>query len=204
MWLDPIDVAPGGAQPLCPQHAARLSPPRGWVVLDRRDSQASLLTVSPPVLEQAGRRGVTRRRFPRRWGQFDEPRLEFVGPDQANEPEHELEPEPVSAPPEAEAVVVTWEPEPLVPAPSEPASELATEPEPEPELEPEPEPDPEPELEPEPEPAPEPAPAQELTKLLKPKGRLLSRAFDLTGDQRSVLTEAGRAVPPDEERSADR
>jgi hypothetical protein len=146
------------------------------VVLDRRDSQASLMTISPPLVEQAGRRGVARRRFPRRWGQFDEPRLEFVGPDVgdpvADEPTTEI-PEPAEA--EFEVAPEVGE-EGAVPVATsaEVEAEVGAEADPSPVAE---------------------APA-DLTTMMKPKGRLLGRAFDVTGDQHSVLTGASGVADP--------
>ena len=179
VWLDPILSAPGGAQPLCADHARRLSPPRGWVVLDRRDSQASLMTVSPPLVEQAGRRAVTRRRFPRRWGEFDEPRLEFVGPDpgstlgeQASVEHASVEPveeSPTDVRPQTETSAEARPEEPEVGEPVEPVSPVEIEGA---------------------DGAKRPpiVSSGQLGALLQPKGRLLSRAFESTGDQRSALT----------------
>ena len=141
------------------------------------------MTISPPVVEQTGRRAVARRRFPRRWGQFDEPRLEFVGPDTAvlDEPEAELELEPradpepaleVESSAETQPTADTEEPEPDTVADTGPVAKPTRL---------------------------TPGPRPPAANLLKPRGRLLSRAFDLTGDQHSVLTGAsGVALPPDD------
>lgn len=170
VWLDPISVSPAGGQPLCAAHAQGLRAPRGWVVLDRRTSQASLMTpaVEPPP------RPAARPRIARAWGQFEAPRLEFVGDADS------------SAPGPVPAVVVTAPP-------------VIEEPEPAPEPAPEPEPEPEPVPVPEPVPEPEPAPAAAAAteKLLQPKGRLLSRAFEATGYQRSAITQTARPEDPD-------
>jgi hypothetical protein len=207
VWVDLLETAPGGAQPLCAVHAARLSPPRGWVMLDRRDRQASLMTISPPLVEQAGRRGVARRRFPRRWGEFDEPRLEFVGPDPERAASVEAPapgrvddvaagPDGTPGAPAADGPVETESspvqvdgavddaagdaatvvaPDPVAPAPVAPAP-----------------------VAPAPVAPARAAPARtrpdDLSALMKPKGRLLGRAFDLTGDQHSVLTGASGRV----------
>lgn len=195
VWLDPISMAPAGGQPLCADHAQRLSAPRGWVVLDRRTSQSALVTgagTSAPVEDARGRTAVPRRRLPRGWGQFDAPRLEFVAEDAATVVPEPVVPEPVVIEPVA------------VPQP-EPEPEAEPEPEPvvvEPvvarQAEPEPEPGPEPVREPDPAPEPEskPAPRRGRAKaaepagaLGKPKGRLLSRAFEASGPQRSAITD---------------
>ena len=62
VWLDPI-ITPGrGAGVLCERHADRLSPPRGWNLLDRRTSEFRLWTgrvtaaPNPAALTHAPRR----------------------------------------------------------------------------------------------------------------------------------------------------
>lgn len=242
VWLDPIAVAPAGGQPLCADHAQRLSAPRGWVVLDRRTSQSTLMTAAgpAPVQDARGRAAIPRRRLPRAWGQFDAPRLEFLAEDDAAaepDPTFDL---PAVATALLEPEVIAPEPEPVVepdPAPeihaegdverhvlhaspdadpdepelrAETAELVAPEPEvvvPEPEPEPEPEPVVVSEPEPEPEPAPKPvakkAPARrgratsESGPLGAPKGRLLSRAFEASGPQRSAITESLEALGDD-------
>jgi hypothetical protein len=49
VWLDPITTPGRGAGVLCERHADRLSPPRGWNLLDRRGPEFRLWTgrVSP-------------------------------------------------------------------------------------------------------------------------------------------------------------
>jgi len=47
VWLDPISVPGRGAGVLCQRHADRLSPPRGWNLLDRRAPAARLWTGRP-------------------------------------------------------------------------------------------------------------------------------------------------------------
>ena len=104
----------------------------------------------------------------------------------------------------------------------EPEPEPEPVPEPEPEPEPKPKSEPEPEPEPKPEPEPEPAPvahsavkpskkaakpkpkssASSRDPMRKPTGRLLSRAFENVGDQRSVLTNPGLALPAEAQASA--
>jgi hypothetical protein len=44
VWLDPISTPGRGAGVLCERHADRLSPPRGWNLLDRRASESRLWT----------------------------------------------------------------------------------------------------------------------------------------------------------------
>ena len=116
VWLDPIAMAPAGGQPLCADHAQRLSAPRGWVVLDRRTSQSTLMTAAgpAPVHDARGRAAVPRRRLPRAWGQFDAPRLEFLaeGDDVVTEPEPTFEPPVVAATVHLEPELI--EPEPVV------------------------------------------------------------------------------------------
>ncbi|HQF92758.1 MAG TPA: DUF3499 family protein [Microthrixaceae bacterium] len=122
VWLDPIAMAPAGGQPLCADHAQRLSAPRGWVVLDRRTSQSTLMTAAgpAPVHDARGRAAVPRRRLPRAWGQFDAPRLEFLaeGDDVVTEPEPTFEPPVVAATVHLEPALI--EPEPVVEPEAEP------------------------------------------------------------------------------------
>lgn len=198
VWIDPLPSVPGGGQMLCDEHAQRLSPPRGWVVIDRRDPQSSIVAAEPVALVDQMR---SRPRIARRWGQFDEPRLEFTSDATARavpvRPGAHITPPPpvVEAPPFER------------PAPVVHARAGNSHPEAVP-VEPPPAPEPEPALEPEPEPAlaavheaagqPEAADitvvgevdaiADDLSDLLKPTGRLLSRAFKSGGDQKSVLT----------------
>src|SRR5207244_4335301 len=42
VWLDPLGDGGRGAGVLCETHADRLSPPRGWNLLDRRGAEARL------------------------------------------------------------------------------------------------------------------------------------------------------------------
>lgn len=93
-----------------------------------------------------------------------------------------------SSEPVPPVVVTASEPVPVEPEPVavvEPEPVAVVEPAPVEVVEPEPEPEPEPAVEPE----PVAAPAAATAKLLKPKGRLLSRAFEATGDQRSAITQ---------------
>ena len=100
VWIDRLFA--DATQLLCEQHAERLSPPRGWVVVDRRDGQASIVSPRGPRVVAPPRPA----RSERQWGQLDAPKLEFLGPDPATEPvaevtvvepapEPELAPEPV-------------------------------------------------------------------------------------------------------------
>ena len=43
VWLDPMDTPGRGAGVLCLTHADRLSPPRGWALLDRRGARVAAL-----------------------------------------------------------------------------------------------------------------------------------------------------------------
>ncbi len=63
MWLDPISTPGRGAGVLCERHADRLSPPRGWNLLDRRAPEARLWTgrpaaakSTPPIAPRTARR----------------------------------------------------------------------------------------------------------------------------------------------------
>ena len=172
VWID--ELSPEATQLLCEQHAERLRPPRGWLVLDRRSGQTTIVTddaEAPVVVPPRPRRSK------RRWGQLDAPKLEFLGPDVQPEPVA-VEPEPVVV--EAEPVAVepepvAVEPEPVVVEPEpvavgwEPVPVVVEPPEPEPRVE-------------------------DLEELLAPKGGLLGRAFSSTGDQRSALTDLSRAA----------
>jgi hypothetical protein len=42
VWLDPLGGRGRGAGVLCERHADRMSPPRGWNLLDRRDAESRL------------------------------------------------------------------------------------------------------------------------------------------------------------------
>jgi hypothetical protein len=167
VWLDRLVDGPAPAQMLCQQHAERLQAPRGWVVVDRRGDQMLIVT-SDPVPVPASPSAAPRPRRPsrRRWGRLDEPTLEFTLDENAADvampdPEHQTELEPAPEP--------------------EPVLDVEPEAEPEPVLEAKPEPV----LEAKPEPA---APVDDVASLLKPTGRLLSRAFAQTGDQRSAIS----------------
>jgi hypothetical protein len=174
---------------LCQHHAERLQAPRGWVVVDRRSDQMVIKTADSSPVPPAPSRPAPRpkRRPRRRWGRLDEPSFEFTLDENAAAvamPDPELDPEPA---PEPEPVAEV-EPEPV--ADVEPAAELELEPEPEPESEPEPEPEPTPV-----------APVDDVGSLLKPTGRLLSRAFAQTGDQRSAISALATAEGSTEETS---
>ncbi len=113
VWIDPL--AADATQLLCQQHAERLSPPRGWVVVDRRGGQTVIVSAD----EGRQPKVPTRRKPTRKWGQLDVPTLEFTGveevaPDAIETPLVEPEPEPVVEP----------EPEPE-PEPESPADDLA-------------------------------------------------------------------------------
>ena len=160
VWLDRLADGPAPAQMLCQQHAERLQAPRGWVVVDRRGDQMVIVTSDAVPVPPARPSTTPRPRRPsrRRWGRLDEPTLEFTLDENA-----------------ADVAMPDPEPEP--------------EPEPEAVLEVEPEPAPEAVVEVEPEPEQQPAaPVDDVASLLKPTGRLLSRAFAQTGDQRSAIS----------------
>jgi hypothetical protein len=50
VWLDPITTPGRGAGVLCERHADRLSPPRGWNLLDRRGAEFRLWTGRPAAV----------------------------------------------------------------------------------------------------------------------------------------------------------
>jgi hypothetical protein len=159
LWLDPIIAGDRSVQSLCVDHAERLSPPRGWVVVDRRGAQTTIVTAPAVAAADPAAGG---RRVRRRWGSFEAPTLEFTAV------------EPEALPPEAlppEAAVALPESVPALPE-TEPI-EVRDEPEPGPA--------------PEPEPVPS-AVGDDLGDLLKPRGGLLGRAFESTGPQRSAIT----------------
>jgi Protein of unknown function (DUF3499) len=67
VWLDPISTQGRGAGVLCERHADRMSPPRGWNLLDRRGAEFRMWTGSgaaaaPPTTPRATRRERTPRR----------------------------------------------------------------------------------------------------------------------------------------------
>src|SRR4051812_36499693 len=77
LWLDPINGADRSVQSLCLDHADRLSAPRGWVVVDRRGLQTSIVT-SPVVASEEAPKRAGARPVRRRWGSFEAPTLEFT------------------------------------------------------------------------------------------------------------------------------
>jgi Protein of unknown function (DUF3499) len=56
VWLDPIDTPGRGAGVLCLTHADRLSPPRGWALLDRRGAELRLWLGEPTATTPASPR----------------------------------------------------------------------------------------------------------------------------------------------------
>lgn len=102
VWVDRLFA--DATQLLCEEHAERLSPPRGWVVVDRREGQSSIVSPREPSVATPPRPP----RSQRQWGQLDAPRLEFLGPDPI--------PAPVPAPVPAPAPEPVVEPEPEVAA----------------------------------------------------------------------------------------
>src|ERR1700759_455198 len=75
LWLDPVKPDEHNGPFLCLDHAERLSPPPGWVVVDRRGAQPAIRTSDPIV--SSPRVVAPRRTSRRRWGSFAEPTLEF-------------------------------------------------------------------------------------------------------------------------------
>ena len=195
VWLDPISESPSSGQPVCAAQARRLRAPRGWIVMDRRSSQSALLTPAGASDEVTGARPRStsqRRRLPRGWGQFDAPRLEFVVDEEVEcgnlitPPSHPVLPEPVlpempvvrepALPEEPVASAQDAEPpvEVLDASPPEPEEAVPAEPVHRPTAK---------------RPPRRPRTAEPAT-LGAPKGRLLSRAFEAAGPQRSAITEA--------------
>lgn len=258
IWLDDIGNGPASAQPLCPSHAARLKPPQGWVVVDRRRepsrfrARVARQPISSDIDSVESSRPVRRQ-----WGRFEPAAVGFAEPEAVAAPASdvaELVPlhmtdafaslmreAVVTAPSPDDAPPVNWgapdvpvvdpaptpppvpEPEPAIPTPvvPEPALPDPVVPEPEPVVPqpvvPEPivpdpivpdptVPDPQPDV---PDPitpdptVPEPVVPDQMAArtatrrdrsndeppVMKPKGRLLSRAFEATGHQRTVLSE---------------
>lgn len=100
VWLDPVAPDDRSGQALCGEHIERLRPPRGWVVVDRLDAQAHLVTavpVSPP-------RPAAPRTPRRAWGKFDPPTLEFTAEPHVPDPpetadlRNDLDDEPATSP----------------------------------------------------------------------------------------------------------
>ena len=177
VWVDPLDQR-GEGQLLCEQHRSRLTPPRGWHVVDRRVPVEEPVTVVAPVAEpipvstpepEVVTPVPPARRRRRSWGQIDLPRLEFTGP--AIEVRGAVVEEPPGAEPPVEEPPGAEPPVEETPV-EEPAAEEPPVAEP-----------------PEDEPPAGQAPVDDLGELLSPKGGLLGRAFRATGPQRSVLTE---------------
>ena len=85
VWLDPMDTPGRGAGVLCLTHADRLSPPRGWALLDRRGAESRLWLGAPGATTPASRRP---RREPARSRPRTAPgpRLPFDSPEPTPEP----------------------------------------------------------------------------------------------------------------------
>jgi hypothetical protein len=67
VWLDPVTAGGRGAGVLCTRHADRMSPPRGWNLLDRRGAESRLWigrtpSAPAPALAPAPAPDSTRRR----------------------------------------------------------------------------------------------------------------------------------------------
>jgi len=128
LWLDPIVVADRSAQALCVEHAERLSPPRGWVVVDRRGAQTTILSEAPAAVS-AERASRTPRTPRRRWGSFEEPMLDFSVAERdsetdeagSDEPENAAARAPNAEPEQSVEPEEPFEPEPQV----EPVDDLA-------------------------------------------------------------------------------
>ena len=180
VWMDPIAIGPTGGQSLCEQHASRLSAPRGWVVVDRRELQSNLMTSgggqtseslsskpdSPASASETAASPRVRRPLSRGWGQFDAPTLDFVADGSAAPPAAEADPNEHAVEAEVDAPADT------VPAPPVPPAAVRV-----------------------------PAAPAATVDLGRPKGRLLSRAFESVGMQRSAITDSltrSTAAAPDD------
>jgi hypothetical protein len=53
VWLDPLDAGGRGAGLLCGRHADRMSPPRDWILLDRRGAESRLWLGQEPTVTSA-------------------------------------------------------------------------------------------------------------------------------------------------------
>ena len=207
LWLDPLSRRAAPVQELCDFHVERLTIPRGWSATDRRSGVVAASVAAPlVVVEPVPVPDVE-----------PEPAVLVVEPESELELESELVSELV-AEPELEpvsALELLPEPEPELDRLLEPEPQVSEpEPEPEPELlvlEPEPEllvsePEPQPEVS-EPASGPEHAAATERRTpgrsgrsraARSPAPSLLSRAFELTGHQESVLTRPADDAAPDD------
>ena len=111
VWLDPIGTPGRGAGVLCDTHADRMSPPRGWNLLDRRASESRLWIGRVPTTS-AGPHPAHRRReraARRERARRPRPRLPF---DATDEPGRRSRPDrsatmPAVYPSPSPAVVVT-------------------------------------------------------------------------------------------------
>jgi len=82
VWLDPIDTPGPGAGSLCAEHADRLSPPRGWNLLDRRATESRFWLGEPAtVTDRTPRRPQPARSRPR---STPAPSLPFDGAEPAS------------------------------------------------------------------------------------------------------------------------
>ncbi len=141
LWLEALPQHAAPVQELCAFHVERLTVPRGWTVIDRRE---------PDELVEPGPRSEVA-------APSVEPAAPSVEPAAAPVEPVSAPVEPVSAPEPAAA--------PEVAAPSvEPAAAVAS-----------------------------PVPQERPTRRRKPAGPLLERAFALTSEQRSVLTQGDDA-----------
>jgi hypothetical protein len=117
VWLDPIGNSGRGAGVLCQVHADRMSPPRGWNLLDRRGRESRLWLGRTPLVSTPPKRRerTVRARSHAALG----PCLPFDAP-AAHEPEPQPAPTPapspvpaaapVAAPPAPVAARAPWSP----------------------------------------------------------------------------------------------
>ena len=168
-----IEAESAGLNVLCKTHADRLKMPKDWLIDDRREANPRLFRVATSTDTQPSRDHTSARGHRRKSRPFPKPEsFDTVPTPRPSEATNVVEPvvEPV-----IEHVVEPVVEEVIAEAPLE-MQEVATAPD-------TPEPQPEPELEPELEPTqampwkPRFDQDDDLDGVLKPKGRLLSRAF---------------------------
>jgi hypothetical protein len=105
VWLDPLGSGGRGAGVLCGLHADRMSPPRGWNLLDRRDVESRLWIGRTALAAAAPAPSRRRERAPRaRTCAPAGPRL----PLETMEREPAREPDPPARTPEPARA--TWSP----------------------------------------------------------------------------------------------
>jgi hypothetical protein len=99
VWLDPASESAPGAGLLCGVHADRLTPPRGWNLLDRRVPEPRLWADRPPPSSPPRVQGVARPdRVPRSRPRGAPPALPFATVEARVEPATGVGKPPAPAP----------------------------------------------------------------------------------------------------------